>query len=63
MFKHIVALNTYTEPFLSMRANDQKDMIEQLLGITQLSEKAEILKERVKESRDSIQEETYRNSC
>ena len=60
MFKHIVALNTYTEPFLSMRANDQKDMIEQLLGITQLSEKAEILKERVKESRDSIQEETYR---
>lgn len=60
MFKHIVALNTYTEPFLSMRANDQKDMIEQLLGITQLSEKAEILKERVKESKDSIQEETYR---
>ena len=27
MFKHIVALNTYTEPFLSMRANDQRDMI------------------------------------
>ena len=26
MFKHIVALNTYTEPFLSMRANDQRDM-------------------------------------
>jgi len=24
MFKHIVALNTYTEPFLSMRANDQR---------------------------------------
>ena len=45
MFKHICALNTYTEPFLSMRANDQKDMIEQLLGITQLSEKAETLKE------------------
>lgn len=39
MFKHIVALNTYTGPFLSMRANDQRDMIEQLLGITKLSEK------------------------
>jgi exonuclease SbcC len=33
MFKHIVALNTYTEPFLSLRANDQRTIIEQLLGI------------------------------
>jgi len=24
MFKHILALNTYSEPFLSMRANDQR---------------------------------------
>ena len=38
MFKHILALNTYTEPFLSMKANDQRMMIEQLLGITVLSE-------------------------
>jgi DNA repair exonuclease SbcCD ATPase subunit len=60
MFKHIVALNTYTEPFLSMRANDQRELIEQLLGITQLSEKADILKELVKQSKDRIQEETYR---
>ena len=27
MFKHIVALNTYTEPFLSMRTNDQRAII------------------------------------
>lgn len=60
MFKHIVALNTYTEPFLSMRANDQRDLIEQLLGITQLSEKAEVLKDLIKRSKDSIQEETYK---
>lgn len=60
MFKHIVALNTYTEPFLSMRANEQRDLIEQLLGITQLSEKAEVLKELIKQSKDAIQEETYR---
>ena len=52
MFKHIVALNTYTEPFLSMRANDQRDMIEQLLGITQLSEKADILKELLRNTKD-----------
>ena len=60
MFKHIVALNTYTEPFLSMRANDQREIIEQLLGITQLSEKAESLKELVKETKSLIQDEEYR---
>lgn len=60
MFKHIVALNTYTEPFLSMRANEQRELIEQLLGITQLSEKADILKELVRESKEAITEETYR---
>jgi len=57
MFKHIVALNTYTEPFLSMRANDQRAIIEQLLGITILSEKAETLKELIKESKDQILQE------
>ncbi len=57
MFKHILALNTYTEPFLSMKVNDQKDIIEQLLGITILSEKAEVLKEKIKQTRDSITEE------
>ena len=57
MFKHLIALNTYTEPFLSMKNNDQRDMIEQLLGITELSEKAEVLKERQKEIRDNIREE------
>ena len=58
MFKHIVALNTYTEPFLSMRANDQRVIIEQLLGITILSEKAETLKELVKQTKDAITQES-----
>jgi DNA repair exonuclease SbcCD ATPase subunit len=55
MFKHLVALNTYTEPFLSMKAADQREVIEQLLGITMLSEKAEALKLQAKEVRDTIQ--------
>ena len=59
MFKHIIALNTYTEPFLSMRANDQRAIIEQLLGITMLSEKAEVLKEQQRITRDAIKEEEY----
>ena len=57
MFKHILALNTYTEPFLSMKVNDQKDIIEQLLGITILSEKAENLKEKIKQTKEAIVEE------
>ena len=60
MFKHIVALNTYTEPFLSMRANDQRAIIEQLLGITILTEKAELLKEQVRQTKDLITEETLK---
>jgi len=60
MFKHLIALNTYTEPFLAMKNNDQRDMIEQLLGITELSQKAEVLKERQKVTRDSIKEEEIR---
>ena len=60
MFKHVVALNTYTEPFLALRANDQRTIIEQLLGITLLSEKADKLKEQTKATRDSITQEEFR---
>ena len=60
MFKHLVALNTYTEPFLSMKAAEQREVIEQLLGITLLSEKAEALKLLVKDTKDKIQSETIK---
>ena len=60
MFKHILALNTYTEPFLSLKANDQRTIIEQLLGITLLSERAEKIKELNKQTKDSISQEEFR---
>ena len=60
MFKHIVALNTYSEPFLSMRSNDQRAIIEQLLGITILTEKADALREKTKQTKDAINEETIK---
>ena len=60
MFKHVMALNTYTEPFLAMRQNDQRNLIEELLGITMLSEKATILKELVRETKENHKEEEYR---
>ena len=43
-----------------MKNNDQRDMIEQLLGITELSEKAEVLKARMRDTRDNIKEEEMR---
>lgn len=60
MFKHIVALNTYTEPFLSLKANEQRTIIEQLLGITVLSEKSESLKEEIRLSKETITSEEHR---
>ena len=60
MFKHIVALNTYSEPFLAMRTNDQRAIIEQLLGITILSEKAEELKDQIRNTKDAITQETLK---
>ena len=60
MFKHILALNTYTEPFLSLKANEQRTIIEQLLGITQLSERADRIKELNKATKDAISQEEFR---
>ena len=60
MFKHIVVLNTYSEPFLALKSNEQREIIEQLLGITLLSEKAEIIKTMIKEIKDEIQSEEYK---
>ena len=60
MFKHLVALNTYTQPFLSLHHTEQQDIIEQLLGIQLLSEKADILKTKIKRSKEDIAMETAR---
>ena len=60
MFRHVLALNTYTEPFLSLKANDQRVIIEQLLGITQLSERADKIKELNRVTKESIQQEEFR---
>ena len=60
MFRHIVGLNTYNEPFLSLKANDQRVIIEQLLGVTILSEKADAIKILNKQTKDDIQQEEYR---
>jgi len=63
MFKHILALNTYVEPFLALRTNDQRAIIEQLLGITLLSEESEKLSKELKTTKDDIKEEEFRISA
>lgn len=60
MFQNIVALHTYSPPFFGLKAAEQKDIIEQLLGITVLSEKAEQLKDELKETKEVIKEEEIR---
>ena len=60
MFRHVVTLNTYTAPFLSLRANDQRAIIEQLLGITLLSERAEKIKELNRATKDDMKQEEFR---
>ena len=57
MFKNIIALNTYTQPFLSTKAAEQREIIEQLLGITLLSQKADLLKEKMKATKIELLEE------
>jgi DNA repair exonuclease SbcCD ATPase subunit len=60
MFKHIVVLNTYSEPFLALKSNEQREIIEQLLGITLLSEKAEVVKDLIRQSKDDVQQEEFK---
>lgn len=57
MFKHIVALNTYTDPFLRMKAGDQREVIEELLGVTQISLRAETLKKLSTQTKESIRDQ------
>jgi len=59
LFKHIVALNTYTEPFLNLGSPKQREIIEELLGITQLSKKATTLKELNNITKSNIEREEF----
>jgi len=60
MFTQIVALNTYTTPFLLQSSNEQRVIIEELLGISLLSSKAELLKEEIKKLKENITIEDIR---
>ena len=54
LFEHLVGLNTFTVPFLKLKAADQREVIEELLGITQLTLRDEVLKKKIVLSKESI---------
>lgn len=57
MFRHIVALNTFTEPFLKMSVGDQRMIIEELLGVAQISQRAEALKKAISQTKEVIRDQ------
>ena len=60
LYKQIISLSSRTQAFLSMKDGEQREIIEELLGITTLSKKAELLSVKLKETKDSIKEEEIR---
>lgn len=62
MFKHLIILTMTTEPFLNMKAADQRSLIEEVLGITELTRKAELLQEKIRETKGIIKGEEVRIS-
>ena len=58
--KHIITLNTYTEPFLTLESAKQRKIIEELLCVTQLSQKADVLKDLIKSTKIGIDGEEFR---
>jgi DNA repair exonuclease SbcCD ATPase subunit len=58
--KNIMLLNTVNEPFLQQGSAKQRELIEELLGITQLSQKAESLRILIKDTKTSIEQEEFK---
>ena len=60
VFSQIITLTTNTEPFLALSTSKQRVIIDELFTITQLTEKAEKLKEASKATKDLIANEAFR---
>lgn len=60
LFEHIVVMNANVEPFLSLSQQKQREMIEELLCITQLTEKANLLKDMYRETKNQSDQEKFK---
>jgi DNA repair exonuclease SbcCD ATPase subunit len=54
LFKHILALNTFTDPFLKLGSPMQRTIMEELFGIMLMSHKGKALSEAIKSTKDRI---------
>lgn len=57
MFKYIVALNTFTDPFFLLGSAVQRELVEELLGISQIGQRAEVLADLIKASKKNIKDQ------
>lgn len=67
IFSRIVVFNAQYEPFLSLPSShaskaNQRDIIEELFGLTELSRKAELLKEKISSTKQKMKTESDRIS-
>ena len=60
LYRQIISVSSNTTPFLSLKDGEQREIIEELLGITLLSKKSEVLSNLIKQTKDSIKEEEIR---
>lgn len=58
--KYIMLMSTYTVPFMNASAADQRQVIEELIKITELSEKASKIAEKEKHLKGEIEKEKVR---
>jgi DNA repair exonuclease SbcCD ATPase subunit len=60
LLNQTVLLTTYVEQFLDQGGTEQKNLIEELLGISLLTQKADKLKELIKVTKQAIEQEEFK---
>lgn len=60
LFKYIIAMNTYSTHFMAAGASEQRTVIEEILGVDVMSRKAEVLTQRIKDTKIEIDKEGIR---
>lgn len=60
LFENFVIFNTNVQPFLTLSASKQREIIEELVSITQLTEKANLLKDMHKETKRLCEQEKFK---
>lgn len=58
--KHVMLMSTYTTPFMASSASEQRQIIEELILITELSEKAALISDKEKILKSEIEKEKVR---